>query len=392
MDPTSNPYSPGAGRRPSALVGRDPELAAWRIAVDRVMLGRDAQPQALYGLRGVGKTVLLTEYAREAGRAEWIVAQIEAGTQSLRMALTNALRGPLSDLARPSAGARVLKGLKTALSFFRATVDSSGNWSFGIDLADVAGGGADTGEIESDLAKLVKDLAEAARANGVGLAILIDEAQDLTREELRAVCSVAHTASQQGWAVLITLAGLPSLPRELAESRSYAERLFVYYRIEQLPEEAATAAVRDPAAAEGVTWTGDALEHIVTTTNGYPYFLQQFGQETWNSAAGPEITLADARVGAVLGTATLDNGFFRARWDRATAGEKNYLRAMAVDGDAGSASGEVAQRLNRQPAHLGPARSKLINKGLIFAPEHGVVQFTVPGMAAFVTRQPTEAD
>lgn len=238
----------------------------------------------------------------------------------------------------------------------------------------------------------MKDLSDAAQNNGAGLAILIDEAQDLTGEELRAVCSVAHTASQQGWAVLITLAGLPSLPRELAESRSYAERLFVYHRIEQLPHDAAIAAVRDPSADEGVTWAPEALEHIVTSTNGYPYFLQQFGQETWNTAGGPEITLADARVGAALGTATLDNGFFRVRWDRATAAEKQYLRAMATDGDAGSASGEVAQRLGRRPAHLGPARSKLIHKGLIFAPEHGVVQFTVPGMAAFVSRQPAESD
>ncbi len=343
-------------------------------------------------MRGVGKTVLLGEFARDAEQAEWIVAQIEAGTQTLRVALTNALRGPLTDLARPSAGTRVLKGLKTALSFFRATIDSSGNWSFGVDLSEVAGGGADTGEIEADLAKLVKDLADAARNNGGGLAILIDEAQDLTREELRAVCSVAHTASQQGWAVLFMLAGLPSLPRELTESRSYAERLFVYHRIEQLPHDAAVAAVREPSLVEGVTWAQDALEHIVTATNGYPYFLQQFGQETWNTADGPEITLADARVGAALATATLDIGFFRARWDRATSSEKHYLRAMAIDGDTGSASGEVAQRLGRRAAHLGPARSKLINKGLIFAPEHGVVQFTVPGMAAFVTRQATEVD
>ena len=388
MDAALNPYSPGAGRRPVALVGREPELEGWRVARERVAAGRDAQPQVLYGLRGVGKTVLLSEFSRLVERDEWIVAQIEAGEMSLRAALSSALRGPLSDLARPSAGARLRKGLKTALSFFRVTIDSSGSWSFGLDLDDVAGGGADTGEIDADLSKLVTDLAAAAAEDGRGLAILIDEAQDLDDTDLRAVCTAAHLASQRGSAVLFALAGLPSLPRVLAEARSYAERLFVFHPIEQLDDGPAAAALTEPAAAESVAWDQDAVRHVVDATAGYPYFLQQFGQETWNAAAGPIITLADARLGEALGTAILDNGFFRARWDRATRSEKQYLRAMAVTGDAGSSSGEVARRLGRRQEHLGPARSKLISKGLIFAPEHGVVQFTVPGMAAFVTRQP----
>ena len=390
MDAARNPYSPGAGRRPAALVGRDLQVEGWRVARGRVALGRDAQPQVLYGLRGVGKTVLLSEFARLVERDDWIVAQVEAGTVPLRTALSSALRGPLSDLARPSAGIRLRKGLKTALSFFRVTVDSSGTWSFGLDLDDVAGGGADTGDIDADLSKLITDLAAAAAEDNRGLAILIDEAQDLDDADLRAVCTAAHLASQRGSAVLFALAGLPSLPRVLAEARSYAERLFAFHPIEQLAPGAAFAALVDPAAGEGVAWDQDALRHVVTATDGYPYFLQQFGQETWNAASGPIITLADARLGEALGTAMLDNGFFRARWDRATRSEKQYLRAMAATGDAGSSSGDVARRLGRRQEHLGPARSKLISKGLIFAPEHGVVQFTVPGMAAFVTRQPDE--
>ena len=388
MDAARNPYAPGAGRRPAALVGRDAQVEGWRVARERVALGRDAQPQVLYGLRGVGKTVLLSEFARLVERDEWIVAQIEAGTVPLRSALSSALRGPLSDLAHPSSSSRLRKGLKTALSFFRVSVDSAGSWSFGLNLDNVAGGGADTGEIDADLSKLVTDLAAAAAEDNRGVAILIDEAQDLDAADVRAVCSAAHLASQKGSAVLFALAGLPSLPRVLAEARSYAERLFAFHPIEQLGNGPARDALVEPAAGEGVTWEQAALHHIVTVTDGYPYFLQQFGQETWNAAAGPVITLADAQLGEAVGTAVLDNGFFRARWDRATRSEKQYLRAMAVTGDTGSSSGEVARRLGRRQEHLGPARSKLISKGLIFAPEHGVVQFTVPGMAAFVTRQP----
>jgi DNA transposition AAA+ family ATPase len=387
MDPVLNPYSPGAGRPPAALVGRDRQREAWRVALDRVERGRSAQPVVLYGLRGVGKTVLLSDFAGTVERREWIVAQVEAGAgRSLRESLGEALHGPLVDLVRPSAGRRLLKALKTAVSF-KASYDSTGTWNFGLDLSGASGGGADTGVLETDLTKLVRDVAAAAGEENVGLAILIDEAQDLQQDELTAVCSIAHTAGQQGWPLLFALAGLPSLPRVLAEAKSHAERLFAFERIEHLPDNLAREALLEPAEAEGVTWDHDAVTHIVQETSGYPYFLQQFGQDTWNEAAGPGVTLTDARVGAIKGRRALDDGFFRARWDRATRAEQQYLRAMAVDGDAGSSSGEVATRLGRRASSLGPARASLISKGIIYAPEHGIVAFTVPGMAEFIQRQ-----
>ena len=388
MDPVRNPYSPGAGRPTAALVGRDPQRERWRVSLDRVEAGRTAQPVVLYGLRGVGKTVLLTRFFNTAQDRNWIVAQVEAAAgKSLREALGEALHAPLADLARPSAGKRLLKGLKTALSF-KASYDAGGTWNFGLDLTETAGGGADTGMLETDLNKLVRDLSAAADEEGVGLAILIDEAQDLTADELTAVCSAAHVTSQNGWSALFALAGLPSLPRVLAEAKSYAERLFVFERIEHLTEDVARNALTEAAAIEGVSWDNDAIMFVVRETSGYPYFLQQFGQDAWNDAAGPGITLADARVGAARGRAALDDGFFRVRWDRATRAEQQYLRAMAVDGDTGSSSSDVAARLGRGVASFGPARASLISKGLIFAPEHGVVAFTVPGMADFIQRQP----
>ncbi|MEZ0382452.1 AAA family ATPase [Mycobacterium sp. pW045] len=388
MDPVLNPYAPGAGRIPAALVGRDSQLDRWRVGLDRIGSGRTAQPQVLYGLRGVGKTVLLTQFFRIARDRNWIVAQVEAGTgKSLRELLGEALHAPLADLARPSAGKRLLKGLKTALSF-KASYDTGGSWTFGLDLTESAGGGgADTGMLETDLHKLVLDLSEAAEEEDVGLAVLIDEAQDLTPDERAAVCSVAHIAGQRGWACTFALAGLPSLPRVLAEAKSYAERLFVFERIEQLDQNLARKALVEPAELERSRWDDDAVTLVVQETAGYPYFLQQFGQEAWNEATGPDITLSDARVGAARGRAALDNGFFRARWDRATRAEQRYLRAMAVDGDAGSTSGDVAARLGRSVNSFGPVRANLIAKGLIFAPEHGVVAFTVPGMADFIQRQ-----
>jgi len=390
MDPVRNPYAPGAGRAPAALVGRQEQLESWDVALRRIEAGRDAQSVVLYGLRGVGKTVLLSRFASTARERDWLVAQVEAKSgATIRDAIGEAFHDNLVDLARPGVGHRVLKALKTALSF-KASYDSTGKWSFGLDLDNAAGGGADTGGFESDLGKLLRDLSAAAEEKGVGVAVLVDEAQDLARDELIALCSIVHAANQRGDRLVLALAGLPSLPRRLAEAKSYAERLFDFHPVGALDAAAAATALAEPARAERVAWGDDALDYLVDAASGYPYFLQQYGQEAWNAAERTPITLADARLGVARGQLDLDNGFFRARWDRATPSEREYLRAMAVDGDGGSSSGEVAVRLGKKVTSLGPARAGLIGKGLIYSPDHGVVAYTVPGMAAFVRRQPDE--
>ena len=389
MDPVLNPYSPGAGRLPAALVGRERQLAAWEIALKRVASGRDAQSVVLYGLRGVGKTVLLTRFAQMARERDWIVAQVEAKSgRSMREMVGEALHDNLVDLARPGVGTRVLKALKTAVSF-KASYDALGTWNFGLSLNDSPGGGANTGTFESDLGKLLRDLSGAAEEKNIGLAVLVDEAQDLPDDELTALCSIIHAANQRQDRLVLALAGLPSLPRKLAEAKSYAERLFSYHTVGELSDEDAEAALVTPAQSEGAAWEPRAVEHVVRASAGYPYFLQQYGQDSWNAAPESPITHADARVGVATGELALDTGFFRIRWDRATTAEKEYLRAMAVDGDHGSASGEVAARLHKKTTALGPVRANLINKGLVYSPDHGIVAYTVPAMAEFVKRQQT---
>jgi hypothetical protein len=390
MDAVSNPYSPGAGRPPAALVGRDGQLTTWDVALQRIEAGRDAQSLVLYGLRGVGKTVLLSRMARAARDRDWLVAQVEAKSgRSVRAQLGEAFHDSLVDIARPGVTRRVLKALKTALSF-KASYDSTGSWSFGLDLDAAPGGGADTGGFEADLGKLLRDLAGAAADQEVGVAVLIDEAQDLPMDELIALCAIVHAANQAGDRLVLALAGLPSLPRRLSEAKSYAERLFDFHDVGALNPEASRRALVEPAEAEGVTWEAQAVELVMAEAEGYPYFLQQYGQDVWNEAASSPITVTDARVGIARGQLSLDTGFFRVRWDRATPAERAYLRAMAVDGDRGSLTSEVAERLGRKVTSLGPARAGLIGKGLIYSPDHGMVAYTVPVMAAFVRRQPEE--
>lgn len=345
----------------------------------------------LTGLRGVGKTVLLNEMLERARSEDWIVAKVEAdlgaGRTPFRNHVAAALTTPLRHAqGRPNVGARFRSALAT-FKAFSLTASPDGSLSVGIDV-DPQRGRGDTGTIVVDLTDLAIDLGEAARDLGVGAAVFIDEMQHLHTDELAATAQACHEASQRGLPFFVIGAGLPSLPGVLAEARSYAERLFVYTRIDRLNRADAASALVLPSAEEGVAWTGEAVDAVLDASVGYPYFIQQFGQTTWNAAATSPISADDAVEGIRSGRALLDEGFFRARWDRATPAERDYLQAMAADGDGPSSSGEVAQRLGRKITSLGPARANLISKGLVHAPEHGHIAFTVPGMADFIARLP----
>lgn len=264
--------------------------------------------------------------------------------------------------------------------------DPSGNLALGIDV-EARSGRADTGSLELDLSELAFDLAVSAADLGTGVVVLIDEMQDLSREELGAICTAVHETGQRSAPFYVVGAGLPSLPADLAEARSYAERRFAYRPIGPLDAESASRAVGRPAEDQGSTWAREAIDIVVGASAGYPYFLQEFAKSTWDFAPGPGIGPDDARLGVQVGRERLDAGFFRSRWNRATPGERDYLRAMATDGDGPAASGDVARRLGKAAQQVGPTRAKLIHKGLVYAPEHGLIAYTVPGMAAFIVRQ-----
>ena len=384
MELVDNPYSPGAGLRPAVLAGRQDELDAFEAILRRGELGRPSRGLILTGLRGVGKTVLLNELADRAAQRDWIIAQLEVrpdGSQALLSTLaaliTAGIRrqqgGKLSDLAR-----RALHSIKA----FSLTVDPDGKLGASIDI-DAHG----SGDLEIDFAALAVDTGRAALDFGTGVAVFIDELQELDRATMASLAAAAHAAGQRNAPFAVIGAGLPNLPGKLADAKSYAERLFDYRPLGTLADAAATVALVGPAEESGVAWTPAALTTVIGAADGYPYFLQEFGAAAWNSAAGPDISAHDADNGVRLGQAILDGGFFRSRWDRATGTERLYLRAMAVDGGAHSRTPEIAERMGRTQSNLGPIRAGLIGKGLVYAPEYGVVAFTVPGMAGFIARQ-----
>lgn len=387
MDQTLNPYSPGAGLRPPALVGRDKELDLVDVIIERTRRGLHNRGVILHGLRGVGKTVILNEMAARAEDADWLVVQFEAGADKAAVKRVRArLARELTVAARKLSIQNRWKYLKEALPVL-ASFSASLSGGVSIDVEPQKGRG-DSGDIGIDLEELIADVAAAAKKDNKGVAFFIDEMQDLDDELMAAIIAVQHFAGQRGLPFFVFGAGLPNLPQVLAESQSYAERLFEYRKIGALDDVAAKDALVRPALEMAqAEYSGAALQRLTSASQNYPYFLQEYGRAIWNVAPQSPFSDADAQVAVLEGTEALDYGFFPSRWERATSAEKRFLTAMAhIDGDNKPVSA-IAQVLEARPGSLSTARNKLIAKGLIFAPEHGMLQFTVPGMGDFIRRQ-----
>ncbi len=395
MDPVRNPYAPGAGQRPPELAGRDRELQQFEVTLERVGAGRPERSMVLSGLRGVGKTVLLNALRGQAVQRAWGTGKFEARPdQSMRLPLAQAVHAAVREVShrhRDPDRVDVVSGVLKSFALRTRLEDRKGvRWQPPVDVPALKGR-ADSGDLEMDLIELFTDVADLARDLGVGIAIFVDEMQDISTEELAALCGACHEISQQGAPLVVVGAGLPHLPVALAASKSYAERLFRYVVVDRLPREMADRALLVPAGTEAVGFEPDALDELYLLTDGYPYFVQAYGKVTWDGAVTSPIALSDVREAAPEAEAELAVGFFGARYDRATPAERDYMLAMADLGvhrdDGAVATSDIAKSLGRKPQSLSPARDGLIKKGLVYSSERGTVAFTVPHFGKFLRTQ-----
>ena len=387
MDAIKNPFLPGAGSPPPELVGRSGILEQARILLGRVKEKRPEKSILLTGLRGVGKTVLLNEIDRLALAIGYRTLFVEAHEhKSLAALLVPPLRSLLFEFDRlAQAGNRARRALAVLRGFINSVKVSMGDLEIGLDI-DPETGVADSGDLESDLPNLFAAVAEAADERGVPVALLIDELQYFNQKELSALIMAMHKMQQRRLPVVLIGAGLPILPGLAGESKSYAERLFSFPNIGALSKEDAAKALEEPTRAVGVHFEWDALEEIYNLTQGYPYFLQEWGYQSWNRAAQSPITLQVIQHATQTVIQRLDQNFFRVRFDRLTPGEKRFLRAIAGFGSGAHRSGDIAEALRVKINNLGPTRAKLIKKGMIYSPAHGDIAFTVPLFDEFMLR------
>ena len=392
MDPIRNPYAPGAGQRPPELAGRDEQLAAFDVVLERVARGRAERSLVLTGLRGVGKTVLLNALRSAAVRRGWGTGKLEARPDlPLRRPLSSALHQAVRELGHPEEEQRDhVLGVLRAFAERDAGRDAKlrDRWSPGIDVP-AARGRADSGDIEIDLVELLTEVGGLAQDLGKGVAVFLDEMQDLGPADVSALCAACHEISQSGLPVIVVGAGLPHLPAVLSASKSYSERLFAYQRIDRLSRDAADRALAAPAAEEDAEFTPEGLEAMYAATGGYPYFIQAYGKTVWDLAPRSPITADDVAVAAPEAERELAVGFFGSRYERATPAERDYLRAMA-DAASGEdpvgavATADVAAVLGKKPQSLSPARDALLKKGLIYSGERGRIAFTVPHFGRYL--------
>ncbi|TJY59427.1 ATP-binding protein [Sinimarinibacterium sp. CAU 1509] len=387
MDPRINPYAPGAGAPPPELAGRDQVIEAASIALDRMRNGLVARSLMLVGLRGVGKTVLLNRLHNDAEASGFATVVLEAPEQrSLPALLVPSMRAVLLKLDRMAAGGDLAKRALRALGgFVQAMKLKYGDIEFGLDLG-LEPGVADTGDLDADLISLFQVVGEAARERKTVLVLFVDELQYVPEPQLAALITALHRCAQLQLPVTMIGAGLPQLLGQMGRAKSYAERLFEFTPIGKLPDAAARQALAAPAQRAGVLYEEAALHEILRQTEGYPYFLQEWGKHSWTCAQQSPITLADVHAATDQALAELDASFFRVRLDRLTPSEKRYLRAMAELGPGPHRSGDIAHTLGREVATVAPTRAKLIDKGMVFSPAHGDTGFTVPLFDAYMRR------
>ena len=386
MDSRTNPFNPGAGFPPPELAGRDYLISRMSIALGRRAVRRHGKHMLLVGLRGVGKTVLLyhaCELAKDMD-FEVVVGETDA---SMRQAgaftreLAQNIGEILPQLAKGLA-ARALDKIHRALSSFSMTISPDG-------LSLKVETDPDSASIiysSSSLTSLFVAVGEAAAEREKGILIAIDEVQDLPIEDLSALIAAAHRADQMQLPILLIGAGLPNLPGKACEAKSYSERLFNFPPLGPLPEDDARAALLLPAEREGVKIQEEALEQMVEATEGYPYFIQEWGSNAWEIATGNTITADDVKAAKPLVEASLDENFYSGRTGRLTPKEIEYLHAMAQLGPGPHSTGEIARKLGVVTSSISVRRRDLMDKGMIYSPAYGTLAFTVPMFDKYLKR------
>ena len=385
MDPRTNPFAPGAGSQPPELAGRDDILESADIALDRIRNQKPSKSLILVGLRGVGKTVLLNRIFEKATQSGYKAVLVESHEdKTLADLLVPPLRQILFSLdAMENASEKAKRGLRVLGSFIRSIRAKVGEFEFAFATEP---GTADSGDLEADLGELFVAAGDAAADRKTAVAICVDELQYLSEQEMSALIMAVHKINQRNLPLILVAAGLPQILGLCGRSKSYAERLFDYPTVGPLSKIDAERALQSPVRAYDVEFEDEAIAAVLDETQGYPYFIQQWGHEAWNIAKGSPIGLEDVRKASVLAIEKLDNSFFRVRFDRLTPRERQYLSALASLGSGNQRSGDIAAELGVKQQSVAPIRSSLIKKGMIYSPKYGDTAFTVPLFDDFMIR------
>lgn len=386
-----NPYTPGAGLIPEYLAGRDDTLNASKEILAYLSKGKPTRSIMYYGLRGVGKTVLLNKIEQYADDIDDILYEhIEISENgSFKSAISLHCQKLIRQIsAKESVKEMALKAL-SVLKAFSLTYSSGGAeviMSLDMDVVPAIGV-SDTRNFQNDLTELFVSMGILASKSEYAICLFIDEIQYIKEDEFEALIAAVHRVNQKGLPVLIFGAGLPKITKLAGDVKSYAERLFEFVEIGSLKESDAIDALVKPAKEEGVTFQDEAVAEILKITGGYPYFIQEYGKQVWEYIdENGMITLESVQKAKDSFNDSLDKSFFKVRYDRATAKEKEFMLAMVKCGDLPCTITQIAQIMGRTTQNISPLRGQLIHKGFIYPTGHAELDFTVPQFDQYLKR------
>ena len=383
-----NPYTPGAGVMPTYLAGRDDVLDNAKKSILSIASGYQAQPVVYYGLRGVGKTVLLNAIEDFADEQNFLYKHIEVKeTSNFVQAISIACSVFAKSLSlKEAVKEKAEKLLAVIQSFIVRWNPESRDISIEMKNRPNELSIAGTGDLSNDITELLVTLGRYAKKADTTICFFIDEIQYAKENELEALITAIHRLNQLRLPIIFFCAGLPRIIKMLGEAKSYAERLFEYVKIDSLSRSSAQKAILLPAKKFGVSYTPEAVQKIIDETLGYPFFIQEMCYTIWKNSDNKKIAL-DIVDGNIKATnKRLDEGFFSSRMDRCTRRESEFLIAMAQCKSFPCTISNVAQIMKRKVNSISIFRASLISKGLIYATSYGEIDFTVPKFAEFLKR------
>ncbi|NBJ16995.1 MAG: ATP-binding protein [Dehalobacter sp. 4CP] len=379
-----NPYTPGAGVKPGFLAGRDNVIESAEEVLAYISAGQTHQSFIYYGLRGVGKTVLLNEIEDIAEKYEYLYEHIEISeNDNFKIVIAQYLQKVVLQLSNMEKAKEKIKNFLGLLKAFTFTIEDFGEFSFDVDAIS---GKADTGNFQNDLTELFLGVGKLASDVNKKIAFFIDEIQYMKEDNLEALIASTHRIHQKGYPLVIFGAGLPKIAKMAGDAKSYSERLYNFVKIDSLSGPNSKSALIEPAKNQGVYYTDNAVDKIIEITDGYPYFLQEFGRQVWEYKNGNSIDVASVDSAYEKFINKLDDSFFKVRFDRATGNEKLFMFAMADLGKGPYETSAIAHKLKKTQPQISLDRANLINKGFVYTTSHGYLDFTVPQFDKFLTR------
>jgi len=383
-----NPYTPGAGLVPHYLAGRDNTIEQAKEVISYVAHGYPARSIVYYGLRGVGKTVLLNKIEEIAEENDVLYEHIEVSERSsFKISISLHIQKLIKQMSVKERARNYVQKAMSVLKAFKITYSPEGEISIGLNEDVVAAiGVSDTGNFANDLTELFVAMGTLAKNSESSICLFIDEIQYLKDDEFEALITAVHRVNQKGLPVILLAAGLPKVAKIAGDIKSYAERLFSFISIGSLEADAAKLALVEPAKKMGITFTNEAIDEILSITEGYPYFLQEYGKQVWAFIKDGNIDVVSVREAYPIFEKSLDDSFFKVRYDRATPKEKEFMMAMTQCGELPCTIAQIASKMQTNVKSISPLRAQLIYKGFIYATSYGEVDFTVPQFNKYINR------